>query len=210
MQTNRLSVVTSLALFASVVISSCATSNTQLISSWRDPQIGHIQFKKVIAVAMVNNESRRRVIEERMVADIERYGRLAVPSYKLISTADTRNDEAVKAAMSAGGFDGAVAWRTVSVNNDTHWVPGAVGEVPVGYRGFYGYYHMGWETVYEPGYLQTDKIVRVETLVYALTHDSDRLVWTGTSQTFDPTSLDNLVDGVADSTIDAMRKEGLI
>jgi hypothetical protein len=191
------------------VLSACAVSNTQLISSWRDPSVSAVSFHKVLAVAMVRNPQRRRQIEDRMVADIQRYGAIGVPSYQLISDADTRNDEAVKAAMAKNGFDGAVAWHTVGVNDETHYVPGVVTAVPVGYDGFYGYYHTGWATVYDPGYLQTDKHVRVETMVYALSTGSDKLVWMGTSDTVDPASLDSLVDGVADSTVDAMRAQGM-
>ena len=187
--------------------SACAVSNTQLISSWRDPAVSTVSFHKVLAVAMVRNEQRRRQIEDRMAADIQRYGAIAVQSYQLISAADTRNDEAIKAAMAQNGFDGAVTWHTVAVDDETHYVPGVVSSVPIGYVGFYGYYHTGWATVYDPGYLQTNKHVRVETAVYALTTGSDKLVWMGTSDTVDPGSLDSLVDGVADSTIEAMRAE---
>jgi hypothetical protein len=191
------------------LVSGCAISNTQILSSWRDPGVSTVSFHKVLAVAMVRNEQRRRQIEDRMAMDIQRYGAIAVPSYQLISAADTRNDEAVKAAMAQNGFDGAVTWHTVGVNDETHYVPGVMTSVPIGYTGFYGYYHTGWATVYDPGYLETDKHVRVETGVYALTTGSDKLVWMGTSDTVDPASLDSLVDSVSDATIEAMRAEGM-
>ena len=51
-----------------------------------------------------------------------------------------------------------------------------------GYGGFYGgFYGYGWGAAYSPGYLRTDTIVHVETLVYDL--NQNKLVWAGQSKT---------------------------
>ncbi len=100
---------------------------------------------------------RRHGVEDRLAADIARRGVAAVPSYQLITAADTRDDATLKAAMQEGGFDGAVVWRTVGVRTD-----------------------------------------------------GDQLIWTGTSETLDPASLDKLMDGVVDATLASMRHDGLV
>jgi hypothetical protein len=71
-----------------------------------------------------------------------------------------------------------------------------------------GYYRYGWGAVYEPGYLRTDTIVTVETLVYSLA--DDKLIWAGASQTTNPSSLDGFVRELAGKVADQMRKEGLL
>jgi hypothetical protein len=180
-----------------------ACANTQLISSWRDPDVSSVRFRKVLAVAMTTSDGRRHAIEDRMVMDIEAGGALAVASYSLVPIADTRNLAVVKAAVLGGGFDGAVTWQATSIRDVTRYVPGT-------YVGFWGYYDMGWAMAYDPGYLRTERIIRVATKVYLVTEGSDRLIWSGTSRTVDPASLDALVDGVADATVDSMRGSGML
>jgi len=194
------------AVFSLAVVALGGCSSTQVVSSWRDPEVSNVTFSRVLVVAMVRDEARRRAVEDRMVADIERYGAQAVPSYRLIAAEDTRNAEVVKAAVLKGGFDGAVTWRTIAVTHETHYVPG-IADGPIGYGGFWGYYDAGWSSAYEPGYLQTDRVVRVETMVYRVGSGSDRLIWAGTSETLDPNSLTGLVDGVSDATIEEMRRQ---
>lgn len=191
------------AIFAIAPLLLAACANTQIVSSWRDPTVSEVQFHRVLAVAMTIRPSRRRAVEDRMVVAIERSGARAVPSYSLIPAADTRNVEAVRSAVLAGGFDGAVTWSTTSVRDETTFVPGPS-------AGFYSYYDAGWASAYDPGYLRTDRIVRITTKVYQVTRGSDRLIWRGNSRTVDPDSIDDLVDGVADATAASMRSHGML
>jgi hypothetical protein len=195
----------SLALSAAAL---CACTSTRMVTSWRDPESARVAFKKVLVVAIVKDLDRRRAVESRMVADIARPGVVAVPSFKLITAADTRNDATLKAAMQEGGFDGAVVWRTISIKTETHVVEGGRPTLMMN-PGFWGYYDLGWRVETDPPTLTTERVVSVETTVYRITRDSDQLVWTGTSDTIDPSSLDKLVDGVVDATLSSMRHDGL-
>lgn len=49
----------------------------------------------------------------------------AMPSYKLISDADLRDEAKVQAQMAAAGYDGAVTMRSVSREQQLSWWPGA-------------------------------------------------------------------------------------
>jgi hypothetical protein len=79
---------------------------------------------------------------------------------------------------------------------------------PAGYGGFGPYWGYGWNSVYSPGYLSTDTIISVETLVYSLT--DDKLLWASTSRTTNPGNLDQLIREVADATANEMAKQGLL
>ena len=72
--------------------------------------------------------------------------------------------------------------------------------------GFGPYWGYGWGTAYSPGYLTTDTIVSVETLVYSLT--DDKLLWASSSRTTNPGNLDQLIREVADATAKEMAKQG--
>jgi hypothetical protein len=69
------------------------------------------------------------------------------------------------------------------------------------YRHFWGgYWRWGWDTVYEPTYLQVDRVVKVETLVYSLVQD--QLVWAGVSRTVDPAHIEDFIGELAQAVTD--------
>ena len=74
---------------------------------------------------------------------------------------------------------------------------------------YWGNYHSrGWGAAYDPGYLRTDKIVRVETNIYSLAED--KLIWSGVSETFDPSSTGSMVDQIATAAAAELRSRGLL
>jgi outer membrane protein assembly factor BamB len=63
-------------------------------------------------------------------------------------------------------------------------------------RSFYGYYGTVYVTDYTPGYLREDTKVQIETRMFATTPPNGELVWTATSNSFDPTSKQKVVEDV--------------
>ena len=59
-----------------------------------------------------------------------------------------------------------------------------------------------------PGYLRTDTIVNVETLVYDL--KADKLVWAGKSESTNPDRVDTLIKELVAAAAAEMKKQGLI
>ncbi len=76
------------------------------------------------------------------------------------------------------------------------------------YGSFYGYWGNGWAATANPGYLQTDTVVSVETVLYSI--PEDKLLWGGVSQTTDPEKLDTFVKEIVDAAAKEMKKEGLL
>ena len=62
--------------------------------------------------------------------------------------------------------------------------------------------------VYQPGYLQSDTVVTVETNVYSVT--DDKLLWSGVSETFNPSDVAKAVNDVADAASRELRRQGLL
>jgi hypothetical protein len=71
-----------------------------------------------------------------------------------------------------------------------------------------GYYGYGWGAVYDPGYIRTDTIVKVETLIYDM--KTDKLVWAGLSQSTNPDRVDTLIKELVAAAAAEMKKQGLI
>ena len=77
------------------------------------------------------------------------------------------------------------------------------------YRRIWGdYWGWGWGTVWAPGYLREERIVKVETLVYSL--EDDQLVWAGVSRTLEPLRIESFIAELAVAVSEEMARNGLI
>lgn len=186
------------------LLGGCAS--TQITSAWKDPDLGRLPFRKVLVVFQHSDPELRMRLERSMAAEIP----ASVPAHAIFSDAEVRDIEAVKKRVRAEGFDSAVIMRIVGVDREVSYVPGRLYSVPAFYHGFYGYWGYGWRTVYDPGYMRSDRIVTISTNVYSVT--DDKLVWASQSETFNPTSLRSAVSEVvrvtAKATGEALRARG--
>jgi hypothetical protein len=193
-----------LAAAMAALLGGCAS--TQITSAWKDPDLARLPFKKVLVVFQHSDAELRMRLERSMAAEIPN----AVPAHAIFSDAEVRDIEAVKKRVRADGFDSAVIMRIVGVDREVSYVPGRLYSVPGFYHGFYGYWGYGWRTVYDPGYMRSDRIVTISTNVYSVA--DDKLVWASQSETFNPTSLRTAVAEVvrvtSKATGEALRARG--
>lgn len=193
---------------AAAVLLLAACGTTTFSSTWKAPGVAPINpiGKTIAAVFISPDESKRRAGEDALAADLTQRGATGVPAYTLIPNGQQGDPDAARAKLKAAGASGAVVMRVVGKDQEINYTPGMA--TPFRYGGFGPYWGYGWGAVYEPGYLTTDTIVSVETLVYRLA--DDKLLWASTSRTTNPGKLDDLVKEVADATGKEMVKQGLI
>ena len=202
----RSSTVFALAL-ALLASAGCAT--TDFTSTWRAPDAQPVQLagRKVAAVFMSSDVAARHVAEDALAAEITKRGAVGIPSYQLLGDENPVNADSAQALLAGAGVHGMVTMRVISQQARETYVPDQWTAAPysAGWRGYWGF---GWGTVYEPGYLQTDTIVSVETLVHSFTQD--KLLWAGMSQTMNPTKTESLVKELASKIASRLEKEGLL
>jgi len=190
-------------LIASIV--SCGPS-TKIVNSWRDPNtvVNTSELHKFVVAALLKNEATRREVEDKMAA--LNPGK-AVPSYQVLGTSPlTQPDNVYMQKLKDEGYDGVVVMRLSKVDKDQRYVPG---NYPTYYTGGWrGYYGAAWGGYYDPGYYTTDKTFYVEVNVYSM--PKDKLVWSGITSTINPSSGQNLFDGVISAVQQKMRDEGFL
>jgi hypothetical protein len=184
-------------LAAALALLAAGCASTRLTAVWQDPAFEDATFHKVLVVFQNADAGLRRMAEDEMARDIPN----SVPAYRALSDAELRDVDRVKARVRELGFDSSVVMRVVGVEHQRTYVPPEVYTVPGYYRGFWGYWGYGWTTVYEPGYLRHDRIVRIATNVYSV--PLDKLVWASESETFNPASLRGAVSEVVRANADA-------
>jgi hypothetical protein len=194
-----------------VAVTAVGCASTSFVSSWQAPVEGTIQFdnKRVAAVVVSADETTRRAGETALAREISARGAQGVPSYTLLSEEDAKDKDAAKKKLQDAKIEGAVIMRAISNEQEISYSPGTgwYGAYPY-YGSFYGYWGYGWGMAYDPGYLRTDRVVLVETLVYSLAQD--KLLWAGKSKTTNPENLQKFISELADAAAKEMRKAGFV
>lgn len=205
-----------LTLVAAAALSTGGCATTKLTDSWKSPDApAKFNFSKILAAFVTGDDAMRRTTEDYLVLRLgpDR----TTPSYKVVPASETQDMEKAKVRVKEAGFDGAIVLRVVSVDQEDTYAPPAAytGSVSVssgyygGYYGsFWGYWGTGWPMVYSPGYIKSDRVVRVETLVYSVT--DDKILWGARTQTTNPASVLRAVDDIADAVAARLKKDGLI
>jgi len=194
-----------LSLVVLISLVSCGPS-TKMEKSWMEPgaSVTTSAPNKTLVIAMVKDETSRRVIEDQLV---KRIGSPSVSSYTLISTDMLKeaSDEALKKIITDGKFTHVLLMRLADVEKETSYVPGTTTSFYGGYGRYYGYGAGMYST---PGYYTTDKNYFVETTVYSI--NPDKLIWTGTTKTVNPSKVEKTVNDIADVVVEKMTKDGFL
>jgi hypothetical protein len=192
-----------------LLLGGCAT--TTFTSTWKAPDAKPVNptGKTIAAVFVARDESRRRAGEDALAADLRQRGANPIPGYTILPSDQRGDGESARQHLRQAGVQAAVVMRVVGKDQRITYTPGVGYAFPSYYYGFGPYWGYGWNTVYDPGYLTTDTIVSVETLIYAL-QPEDKLLWASTSRTTDPANLDALVNDVAAATAKEMVRQGLL
>ncbi len=197
-----------LTILASIA-AGCAT--TSFVSSWKAPLDGPIEFdnKRVAAVVVSADQATRRAGETALAREISARGAQGVPSYTILDGEAVKDKDAAKKKLQDSNIDGAVIMRMVSKDQELSYSPGTSWYAPYPYYGsFGGYWGYGWGMAYDPGYLRTDTVVMVETLVYSVAQD--KLLWAGQSKTTNPSNIQKFIADLSDGAAKEMRKAGFI
>jgi hypothetical protein len=197
-----------LTLGAAACLLWACTASTTFTSTWKSPDVVRVDpaGKTVVAVFVSSNEGQRRAAEDQMAADLTAKGARGIASYTLVSNDQRGDADAARYRFKSAGASGIVIMRVVGKDQQVTYTPGA--PMPGYYGGFGPYWGYGWSTAYSPGYLQTDTLISVETLIYSVAQD--KLLWAGTSRTTNPKDLSALIGEVADAVTQELTKQGLL
>lgn len=185
---------TTVFLAAGLALGACAS--TSIVDSWKAPEAGPLRFKKVVALAILDNESLRSRAEDALQSSLR--GVQAVQGYKVFGATELADLERQKKQLTErllqDGFDGVVALRMVSSQQEVGWTGS---QVPLD--------AFVW---YPTGEMAVDTIIRVEIQIYSLTEG--KLMWAGVSETFNPKDAEQLVSEIAAAAGKELRRQGLI
>jgi hypothetical protein len=192
-----------------VTLTACSTT-TSFHSTWRNPDADalNLRGRKVAALVLHENEALRYAAEDALAREITAHGGAGVPAYTLLPREVVRDREKVRVQLEKAQVEGVVALRAVAWNQATSGNHGTFWGSPH-YASFWGPGFwgggLGWGA---DGYLRTDTILIVETLVYSLSRN--KLVWACQSQTMNPSQVGPFIHELSNKIGTEMEKQGLL
>ena len=200
-------------LLIAVLLLNAATgqASIKLQESWKNPNYSPRPLKTILALGMSNNLERRANFEVALASKIARPGITAIAGTDILlrPTSAPINTVYLKEQIAAYNIDAVVVCRLIKVKTKVTEVPGEPYLLPY-YTDFYGYYEAIYPVVYTPDYLVVEKTVQVESNVYAVTPTGSTLIWTGTSDTFDPSSAHKVISAVVELVVNELEKLDII
>lgn len=189
-----------------ILLAGCSTSN-KISNSWKNPEVTQesAKFQTVAVFGMVKDQEMRKDVEEAIAGQI--VNAIAVPSYKMITSEELADLNAVKQKLNERGMEGALILSVRKVDEKTSYY--SSGMYPSAYYSFGGYYNYAWNYIYDPYvYSTTNVYVDLEILIYSI--KNDQLVWYGESTSVNPKSIQETISELAVSVKNQLVEDGLL
>lgn len=202
-------------IFSALVISSCSTP-TDFTSSWKADNLQSKSYEEVVVMAMADDATTRRNLEQEMAQELSTEGIDATPAHQLFPEGffDKNPDTtAIKNKLKDLDQGALLSISVLDVKENVRYVDTGVDyydpTVAYPYYSYWtGYYGYWGPRVYDSGYLSSSTNVFLDSNLFD--SSSNELVWSAQSKTYDPTSVSALADSYAEKLVDRMQSEGAL
>jgi hypothetical protein len=190
------------ALVAALLAPAALAASSKIVTKYRDPDSTALKFTK-IAVAVLSPDADLR---RRAEGGIARRIKNAAPASTLVPDGDIKDAAVVKARLASGGFDGALLVRPLPLETEETIEEGR--QYTLERYTLTNYWGSSWHDVYLPGYVNIEKIVTVEVVVYSVA--SEKVIWVARMRSEGPKSLREFLDELVKAGAGELRKQKLI
>jgi hypothetical protein len=173
---------------AAACLAGCAN---QLVQQHANPDYVGKPFKRVLVVAVTNENVLSRIYEDRMVALLATRGVQGVQGYDVLGTAGAVDRATLRAAIAKTGVEGVLITRTLSADQATLTTGATTVTWGYGWGGFYDYYRGAWQTKYVPAQTTATGPTRIVTETRLFDAKTGTLAWSGLIDTLDRDSTDS-------------------
>lgn len=205
----RLIIPITLLLSSLSILTGC--SSTKVVESWENNQYEGPSAKKIMVVGMIKDRITRRFFEQHFVIEAQKKGINIIPSYDLLTNpTDHDQREELVAAIEKAGVDGVLIAMTKGIEKKEGYVPSRLDWYPASFHhhGFYNYYYVAFRSIYRPGYIGSDKYLKMQMRYFDVA--SEQLLWAGNTTTKNPKSIKGTIYAIADEVLSDLRGSGLL
>jgi hypothetical protein len=198
-------------VLALVFLPACAT-HSSFINTWNRPGAQPIDSatSQVAVVFMSPDAATRRAGEDQMVRKLDEHGIRAVAAESVFEADRVGSARQMQQRFEDAGINTVLTMRVLGRKAalDPGLQPYEQFPTRLDYLQLSQYWGYGWGRVYVPGYLRTDTLVAMETLVYSVPRDS--LIWGSRSRLVHRYEMPSLIAELGDSVPREMVRVGLL
>jgi hypothetical protein len=197
-----------------LAVALAAAKSSKVVMSWKNPNhTSSKKFQRVLALGLSDKTGIRADFEDALAAQLAATGVEAIPgNIILLRPEGTQFDlNYLRTQIRENKIDAVVVSRLIKVENTITYIPGGPYMVPYPYyNSFYGYYGAVYPVVYAPDYLKKEKKVRIETNFYVVSSQEGELVWTGITDTFNPSKPHKAINELVKLVVKQMQSEDVL
>lgn len=190
-------------VLSGVFIIACA--GTKLTHTWVDETYHGKPVSDILVIAITHEANNRQSFEDKFVAQLKVSGVEAVSSSDVIpipADLELKKEEILK-VVNKFNNDAVIITHLVGVEEKDSYTP------PERDQGdYFGYYGWVFSHTHQPGYSHTNTLVRLATNLYDV--KTEKLIWSGQSETLDPKSINKIFDDVIEVLIKDLQKNKLL
>jgi hypothetical protein len=196
-----------------IALSSCGTQ-TALETSWRIPHQSITPMTKLAVIGVLKSHQQSTGFESAVAATFNEHGVEAVPGFSFLKGEKNLDKAEMEQRVATTGADGVLIFKVIAIDRSQQYVPPTTFITPGGFAAdwwndlYWGYWYPAVQVVSTPGYWETYRNFRVESALYRTS--DNKLVWTGISETYDPSSQVDLGASLSKVVLEALEKDGLV
>jgi hypothetical protein len=196
-----------------LAVASGFAKSSKLVMSWKNPNYVARKFHRALALGLSDKTGIRADFEDALAEQLAAAGVEAIPGNNILLRPEGAQFDLnyLTTQIRENQIDTVVVSRLIKVENTVTYIPGGPYVAPFPYYNtFYGYYGAVYPVVYAPDYLREEKKVRIETNLYVISSQEGELVWTGVTDTFNPSNVHKAINGLVKLVVKQMQSDGAL
>ena len=200
--------------FLSIFLNSCTT--VDLVSSWKNPDVDTLTVAKVLIIGMTPNVEARKQFEEMVKEEYTARGVEAVMSLELLDPNFMFDDKPSKQIkiieniLTSNFYDAILFTKVKGVEDRIVYNENFDSKEYLDVK-FKDDYNKHEKILNDPKYYDKYKVYHVETSLYCICPTKDReLVWKGSINIIDPTSIEETVNDYVNVLLLALEEQYLV
>jgi hypothetical protein len=199
-----------LAAAACVLAVVAARAQTKMVATTGGEQPREAPPRKILVLTVATDPISRASFEDVIAGELSLRGATAVASH--LSFPELPKERApFEAKLLSEGFDALIVSRLVGKDQKTKVTEGYK-SYETEYQGmdYWGGYWYTYQAVFVPGYLEKETRVRARTDLWRTAGAKGQIIWSGTSETLNPRTVDQAAREVGAAVAKALAKAKLI
>jgi hypothetical protein len=193
-----------------ILLASC--NSTELIDSWKNPEITTYEPSKVLVVGLTSHLEARQNFENKLIEELELRGIEAISSLDIFQTEKMTESElkALEYNLISDGFDTVLFSKIIGVEDKIVYRKNYDGYDET-YKKFREEYLKYQDVYYNPDYYDEYTVYHAETAMYCICPTKEReLIWKGYIDIVEPDSMERTINNYVNLVVLILEDEQLI